>query len=293
MTTNNISLSTSSLKDSLAAIFSIKSQKEVDASSLSANKRVNEEELYSAINYGVLNSQDKELGNQYLSEVSKLVDGKNSKDYSFEEVNDSVLSKMKNAGKISYDFLVNLLSFSLGKSKLDSNVESLDTKKLDGAKTGDTPLRTLNNAISKYEENEAILENDAKRIKANLLSLSEEGTSNNIQDSQNVIQSDQVVYLSSLPEGFVYRPKGLVNKKLAIILPQEYEGRVKRVALYTQDNERIEGQANFEVNRNGKLVYRFEKNGKEYPENLQIHINLKGEKDERIVIKDPSKEIRG
>ncbi len=286
---NNFNLDENALRNSIAEILSLKANKQILASDLTNGKRVNEEELYSAINYGVLNQQDSELGKEYLNEISFQIENSEDKKYSFEELADTALGKLKSAGKISCDYLLNLLSFSLGKSSLDSNSESLDTKRVEGAKYNDTPLRSLGTVINKFSENESLSLDSAQRIKSNLI-----GNCEALQDEvKDDIGEIGPVYLEEYPKNFVWRPESYLYKKLAIFLPSSYEGRVKRLALYNSAGERLEVQNKYNVNSKGQLVFHFKQAGDKYPDDVEVNINLWDERNQRIVIPESSEEIRG
>ncbi len=289
ITNNNFVLDEAALKNSIAEILSIKSNKQILASELTNGKRVNEEELYSAINYGILNKYDTKIGEEYLNNISSNIENLENTKYSFEELADGSLEKLKNSGKISCNYLLNLLSFSLGKSSLDSNIESLDIEKSKDAKYDDTPLRTLGTVINKFSENESVSLDVAQRIKSNLV-----GECEFLQDEvADDIGETGPIYLNEYPKDFVWRPESFLYKKLAVFLPSEYQGRIKRLALYNSKGERLEVQNKYNINSKGQVVFHFKQAGNKYPNDLEININLWDERNQRITIPKTSEEIRG
>ena len=153
-------LSASELKYSFSLIKSAEQQKTVTAESISDNTRINEQELNAAISHALLHKLKPAYAEQYLSVFSERVvfwKGEKLRNYSLQATRQAIRSLVTDMQLPTIAARV-VRRIAIGRSQLDDDRSSLQTKRLSGAK--ETPLRAFKTAYSRFLANAPLSRNE-------------------------------------------------------------------------------------------------------------------------------------
>lgn len=152
------------LRDSLAFVLNAGGKKSQKV--LTDLTRVNEQQMYAALIHSQLKAHDQsaatgfaESFNEQLSELSQKKTG----DFVFRAAK-RALRGIRLLGVISRSFAGQIRQFALGKAQLDSKRDELSIRNITG-KAGDTALRALRTALTKFENNDVATKEEIDSFK--------------------------------------------------------------------------------------------------------------------------------
>lgn len=167
---NNSGITSQQLLNSLAFIKSAMTGKEVLASDLKENGRVNEQELYAAIVHQKLRQVSPEAAKQFKNDFAEaLAKREHHSDGLILRTVRGLMEKISNTGLIG-DLRNNIQQFALGKAQLDSNQTQLSDKDLTPGDK-DTPVRTIKTALKLFNQNDVATDQEHTKFKKDLRSL--------------------------------------------------------------------------------------------------------------------------
>lgn len=88
--------------------------------------------------------------------------------------------------------------------------------------------------------------------------------------------------------GFLYKPISEGNGNLVILLPSKMAGNIESVELLNSRGNALEQGDSFDLYDDGRPVFRFNKVGADYPDNLTVRINLESGGSSDYFIEDSS-----
>lgn len=162
------------LLDSIALVLSAKGRKTINSGELTEKMRINEEELYSAIILKRLTRRASSLAAQLVEALPEQIKKIHTNKGSIQvfKATDRIMRRLVKGGQISRNVYRRLRNFAFGKAQLDSDRSWLSTKRSEDQAKGDTPLRTLATALSKYQTNSPASPEEIRAFRARQAEIS-------------------------------------------------------------------------------------------------------------------------
>jgi len=246
----------------------------------SAGTQVNEEELFAALIEQKLSEVGDEAAEFYRAEKEKLMVSMARADgyVNVEDVAKAALKKTVTDGKVDLAIAEKINGEAFAGAQLDDNLEML----YDSRGSGDDPtiavsdmeaaLLSMRVTIEKIESGEMSVAARSLDIPSNSVPGGTTPVSGTPADPASAPSGAQQL---DGAEGFLWKPESESDGKLVVLLPTTLKGLIERVEVHSElpptDTSKLgSGRFTGDTHNGGRPHYRFEKEGGEYGDNVEL-----------------------
>ena len=287
------------LKNSIAHILSIKSGEKIQSESISTRRLINETELFAA---AVHSHFSRESNPNQLNKFERLLADEvnimsdRGREIKFFNATKRTLRKMVKSKDLAHAEYKEIKAKAFGKAQLDSNRTNLSTMRSEEAKSSDTPVRTIDTALTKFESNQGASDLEIKIFRKNRYEnrrelLLERARRNRLSFKESSVNQSTTQSVSA-PAGFVWKPASESDGRLVILLPSELTGKAIDVSIISPNGKDLIATGRFSGVANGfRQHYRFDSSGGAFPDGSKVLVQLNNGTNFTVSISETSQRV--